>query len=107
MQAQWMDVLGEEELNDPGGREVVVDGKLIALFHVGGEWFAIDGTCPHHGGPLGQGELCEGMVQCPWHGLQVDIRSGAYVLGEPHRLTTFPTRCRAGRVEVCCGESES
>lgn len=102
MHENWVDVLAEQDLPDPGGREVVVHGRLIALFHLDGDWFALDGTCPHHGGPLGQGELCQGQVICPWHGLQVDVRSGEYVLGENHQLTTYPTRCRDGRVEVQC-----
>jgi hypothetical protein len=27
-------------------------------------------ACPHEGGPLMNGKLCEAKISCPWHGLQ-------------------------------------
>lgn len=57
--------------------EVVAAGRVIALFNVDGEIFALDGVCPHQGGPLGKGALSGHIVTCPWHGWQFDVRSGA------------------------------
>ena len=49
-------------------KEVQLGGKAVALANVGGTFYAINGTCLHRGGPLGQG-LVEGtVVTCPWHG---------------------------------------
>jgi nitrite reductase/ring-hydroxylating ferredoxin subunit len=56
--------------------EVVASGRIIALFNVDGEIFALDGVCPHQGGPLGKGALSGHIVTCPWHGWQFDVRSG-------------------------------
>ena len=65
-----------EDLGPNGAAEFEHDGRIIALFLVGGEIFAIDGICPHQGGPLAQG-LVEGtIVTCPWHGWQFDLRDG-------------------------------
>jgi nitrite reductase/ring-hydroxylating ferredoxin subunit len=49
------------------GKTVTVDGKELALFNIAGAFHAIDNTCPHRGGPLGEGELEGCIVTCPWH----------------------------------------
>ena len=58
--------------------EVVAGDKVIALFNVDGEFYALDGVCPHQGGPLGQGMLGGCVVTCPWHGWQFDVKSGQH-----------------------------
>jgi nitrite reductase (NADH) small subunit len=53
----------------PGtGKVVEADGFSIALFNVAGSFCAIDNTCTHQGGPLGEGELAGEVVTCPLHG---------------------------------------
>jgi nitrite reductase (NADH) small subunit len=63
----------------PGcGTETVVAERIVALFNVGGEYFALDGVCPHQGGPLGKGKLVGCIVTCPWHGFQFDVTTGQH-----------------------------
>lgn len=57
-------------------REVQIDGKAVALANVGGKVYAINNTCLHRGGPLGQGQLDGTVVTCPWHSWQFDVTSG-------------------------------
>ena len=57
-------------------REFQVDGHTLAIANVDGKFFAIDNTCLHRGGPLGQGTLSGKAVTCPWHGWQYDVTSG-------------------------------
>ncbi len=60
------------------GRGIVADvnGTPVAIFNLGGSFYAIHNTCLHRGGPLGEGE-CEGtVVTCPWHGWQYDVTTG-------------------------------
>jgi len=67
----------------PGScRQVDVDGKAVALFNVDGKVYAVGGTCTHRGGPLGEGELNDKVVTCPWHGAQFDVTTG-YAVGPP------------------------
>lgn len=63
----------------PPGKAVAVTigQKTIAVFNSGGEFFAIDDTCTHAGGPLSEGELNGKVVTCPWHGAIFDITTGA------------------------------
>ena len=56
--------------------EAVANGRVIAIFNVDGEYHALDGVCPHQGGPLGQGTLDGRTVTCPWHGWQFDVIDG-------------------------------
>ncbi|HLD77450.1 MAG TPA: Rieske 2Fe-2S domain-containing protein, partial [archaeon] len=46
---------------------------------VGGKLCAFANTCPHMSGPLGEGEVENGVVTCPLHGARFDVRSGANV----------------------------
>jgi metal-sulfur cluster biosynthetic enzyme/nitrite reductase/ring-hydroxylating ferredoxin subunit len=70
-------VIDISEVPDPGKTLVEVEGEMIALFHVGGEWFALDDVCTHDGGPLADGALRDHTIACPRHGAKFDIRSGA------------------------------
>jgi nitrite reductase/ring-hydroxylating ferredoxin subunit len=76
------DLLRVAQVHDipPGtGRMVEVNGIWIAVFNVDGTFYAIDNTCPHAGGPLGEGKLCGTVVECPWHGWKFSVVSGQRV----------------------------
>jgi len=71
-------VVGRIEDLPPGRCATVglADGNEIAVYNVGGEFFATDNSCPHHGAPLADGRLCGYVVECGWHGWQFDVRDG-------------------------------
>lgn len=58
--------------------ECVVEGRIVALFNVDGSLHALDGICPHQGGPLGKGKLQGCIITCPWHGWQFDVTTGQH-----------------------------
>lgn len=62
----------------PEGKAVCfnAEGQNIAVFNVGGTYYAIDDTCPHSGGPLSQGMVEGTKVTCPWHGADFDLQTG-------------------------------
>ncbi len=61
----------------PGkAKTIEVHGKPVALYNVGGTLCATVNTCPHRGGPLGEGDLEGAVITCPWHGFQYDVTSG-------------------------------
>lgn len=62
----------------PGeGRNFVVDGRTIAVFHTqSGAVFASQPHCPHRGGPLADGLLGGATVMCPLHDRTYDLRTG-------------------------------
>jgi nitrite reductase (NADH) small subunit len=56
--------------------EFTVEGRALCVAHVNGSVTVLDGTCPHEGGPLGEGAVEDGRVVCPWHGYAFDPRTG-------------------------------
>jgi NAD(P)H-dependent nitrite reductase small subunit len=85
----------------PGtGKCVEAGGKQIAVFNVGGTFHAIDNTCLHRGGPLGEGELEGNVVTCPWHGWQYDITTGCNLDDETVRVARYDVRVEDGTVLV-------
>lgn len=80
--AEFVKVATVQEIKPAQGKLVQAGGKDIALFNVNGEFYAIDDTCAHAGGPLSEGALDGTTVTCPWHGSKYDVRSGQ-VLGGP------------------------
>jgi 3-phenylpropionate/trans-cinnamate dioxygenase ferredoxin subunit len=60
-----------------GGKKVLdIEGRAVALFHVGDRYYAIDDVCTHDGGPLAEGELIGCEIQCPRHGARFDLNTG-------------------------------
>jgi nitrite reductase (NADH) small subunit len=57
-------------------KELSCNGKLICVANVDGQIHAVENTCLHRGGPLGQGVIEKGKVICPWHGWEWDPKTG-------------------------------
>jgi len=72
------------------GRVVDAGGRTLALFNVGGSYYAIDNDCIHRGGPLGDGELEGRIVSCPWHAWRWDVTTGANANNPAIRVPCFP-----------------
>jgi len=75
--ATFVKVCKTGEIPQGSAKTVEVNGKPIAIFNVDGNFYAIDNTCLHRGGPLGEGELDGKVVICPWHGWRYDVTTGA------------------------------
>jgi nitrite reductase/ring-hydroxylating ferredoxin subunit/uncharacterized membrane protein len=60
---------------------VHVDDKRIALGRTETGYAAFQDRCTHKGGPLSDGVLICGTVQCPWHGSQFDVHTGEVKCG--------------------------
>lgn len=85
----------------PGqGRVVQAEGRSIALFNVGGRFFALDNTCRHRGGPLGEGVLQGATVACPWHGWQYDVTTGASAVDPAVSVASYPCKVEGDDVFV-------
>ena len=77
----------------PGQSKVVnVDETEIALFNVDGEFFAINNTCLHRGGPLGEGLLDGDVVSCPWHGWRYNVKTGTNVTIPTAKVASYQVK---------------
>lgn len=65
----------------PGaGKMVDVNGRHVAIFRLGDDFYAIDNLCLHRGGPLCEGTIDDKhVVTCPWHGWSYEIKTGTMV----------------------------
>lgn len=89
------------DIPEGGSKVVKVKGHVIALFRHGGAIYAIENTCPHQGGPLGEGYLeANGVVSCPWHGWTFDLKTGVSPLDRDVRVGCYPVIVEAGQVVV-------
>lgn len=108
---RWVDVAALADL--PPGKVVRAEiaGRVLALVNVDGVVHAVDAICPHQGGPLEQGTLWLGKLQCPRHFFLFDLTTGAnvypknvYPMDMPELkcqlapLKLFPVRVENGRV---------
>ena len=89
-----------EDLPLGAAKEVEHEGRIYALFNVDGVISAIDGICPHQGGPLADGALEGTCVTCPWHGWQFDVRTGKTPLGAKIKLPVFEVKVEGNDVLV-------
>ncbi len=77
--------------------EALVGDGTYAVCNAGGEIHALDGICPHAGGPLGQGALHGTTLVCPWHAWEFDCRaqikdSGANEMDDGFLVAKFPVK---------------
>jgi nitrite reductase (NADH) small subunit len=98
--ARWVRIAAVSDC--PGGKslETVAEDRIVALFNVGGQFFALDGVCPHQGGPLGKGCLTGTVVTCPWHGWQFDVRTGQHTFSANVRQPSLKVQVEADEVFV-------
>jgi nitrite reductase (NADH) small subunit len=75
---QWLRIADVEQCRPGSACEIIAGERVIALYHVDDQFYALDGICPHQGGPLAQGKLEGCIVTCPWHGWQYDVRTGQH-----------------------------
>jgi nitrite reductase/ring-hydroxylating ferredoxin subunit len=98
--ASFVKVADVAEVAPGTGKCVQANGKEIALFNVGGTFYAIDNTCLHRGGPLGEGELDGTIVTCPWHAWQYDVTTGVNTMDESEKVEPYDVKVEGGAVLV-------
>jgi nitrite reductase (NADH) small subunit len=77
-----------------------INGKLIAVFCQGGQYFAIDDVCPHMGASLSEGFVEEGVVTCPWHGWRFRLCDGAWADSPRVKTGWYPVRVENNEIQV-------
>jgi nitrite reductase (NADH) small subunit len=98
--AEWHKVASLADISPGTAHELTAGGRVIALFNVDGTLFAVDGICPHAGGPLGEGDLSGPVVTCPWHGWQFDVTTGCNALNPRIEQARFPVKIEGNDVWV-------
>jgi nitrite reductase/ring-hydroxylating ferredoxin subunit/uncharacterized membrane protein len=98
---KWRPAIDDEELQEgsPVAREI--EGAKVMLYRSGGRVHALSSRCNHLGGPLEQGKIEDGVVECPWHASRFRLEDGQVLQGPARvRQPVWETRVKDGKVEV-------
>ncbi len=105
LRTRW--ILTDTLVPPPGeSTRVVVEGRAVAIFNVGGRLYGLASECGHRGAPLEQGSVKDGVVSCNKHGAQFRLDSGAVVGGNifvrrsTRPVRTYTVQSRGGKVTV-------
>ena len=72
----------------------------MAVWNDNGEFHITNYVCPHSGGPLSEGRIENGVVECPWHAWQFNASDGSSARGDGHTITIYECRVEDGEVLV-------
>ncbi len=98
--ADYIRVIGVKDIPPGIGHVTEVNGQTIAIFNVDGTFFALDNTCAHRGGPLGEGELEGEVVTCPWHSWEYNVRTGISLTTPSASVKTYEVKIDGDDVKV-------
>jgi nitrite reductase/ring-hydroxylating ferredoxin subunit len=96
----WIEVGALQEFPTGQVREVIAGGRVLAMARIGEQIFALDGLCPHQGGPLGKGKLAGDVVICPWHQFSFDMKTGFCTSSRGLAQKRYEVRIEGDRVVV-------
>ena len=98
--SNWVLIAATSDCPPGTAKELVAMDRIIALFNVDGKYHALDGVCPHQGGPLGQGTLTGCIVTCPWHGWQFNVTTGQHQTSQSLVHPSFPVKVDGDAIYV-------
>ena len=97
---EFVTVAPVEDMPPGASRCVATGDKELALFHVGGSFYAIDNECSHYGAPLCDGWTDGATVTCPWHCWQFDLKSGKCLTEDDYDVGAYEVRVEDGKIQV-------
>lgn len=98
--AEFVKIANVADLHDGQVIKIEVKDVEIALVRHGDKFFALDNTCVHQGGPLGEGELEDENVVCPWHGWKFNVKTGISPIIPQARVKTYEVKIEGKDVLV-------
>ncbi len=99
--ADYVAIGSAEEVGNGQRKLVEIEGLAIAVFNIGGVYYAIADVCSHDDGPVAEGDLQGCEIECPRHGARFDVRSGK-VLSFPAivDIPAYPVKVEDGELLV-------
>ena len=97
---EFIRVASTDDVKPGNGMVVEMNDKALALFNIDGTIYAIDNTCVHRGGPLGEGDLEGDTVSCPWHGWRFNVRTGERPENPDFKLARCELRIVGREIQV-------
>lgn len=99
--AEWVKVAPVDDFPAQTWKVVDVQGVMVAVFNVGGEYYAIEDVCTHDGSTLTGGKLEGDVIECPRHGARFSVRTGEVMAPPAYEpVPTLRVRVHDGWVQV-------
>ena len=103
--SEFQTVCKVQDLQAGQGKTVKVGTKLVAVFHIEGDYFAIDDTCPHMGMSLSSGYVESGIVTCPWHAWRFRLTDGTWADNPRIKIGCYSVRVVGEDVQIQIGKT--
>lgn len=99
--SDWTTVVAVDDLPPGQHMSVEVEGAVMVVFNLDGEFYAIEDICTHDGSDISSGCVVDGSIECPRHGARFDIRTGEVTAPPAYEpVDVFPVRVQDGVVQV-------
>lgn len=97
----YREIARSTDLEEGKGRPYAIEGHRLALVRHGGMVYALDDQCPHAEASIALGPVENGVIACPWHFAEFELRSGAVLSGPACKgIATYPVKEEDGIVSV-------
>jgi nitrite reductase (NADH) small subunit/3-phenylpropionate/trans-cinnamate dioxygenase ferredoxin subunit len=83
------------------GCSFAINGSMIAVFNLAGEYFAINDMCPHMGASLADGHVEDRIVTCPWHAWRFNVCDGTWCDNPTIKTDHYRVRVEGDDIQVC------
>jgi uncharacterized membrane protein/nitrite reductase/ring-hydroxylating ferredoxin subunit len=94
-----IEVANTDELKVNGMKLLHIKDKRIVLARTEDRYAAFEDRCTHKGGSLAGGSTMCNIVQCPWHGSQFDVITGAVKEGPAKEgIKTYSVKESNGKI---------
>lgn len=98
--SDFVAVATTSQIDEGSGAAFAVNGRMVAIFKVNGEFHAIDDACPHMGASLAAGHIENGSVTCPWHAWRFRVTDGAWCDNPKVKTDCFELRVEGDQIMV-------
>ena len=98
--SNFFKVAKEGTVPEGEGRAFAVEGRMVGVYLIDGEHFALNDFCPHMGASLASGYVEDHAVSCPWHAWRFNVKDGTWLDNPRIRTECYTVRVKAGMIEV-------
>src|SRR5258705_13234137 len=88
----YVDACAVADIPENRPRIICLSGERVAIFKYDGKISSVSNVCQHQNGPLGEGKIVYGCINCPWHGYQYQPATRASLPPFADKVPTFNVR---------------
>ena len=104
----WVTVAARSVLAPDSVIGVKVGELDVAVYNVGGEFYATGDICPHAYAHLSGGWLEDDIIECPLHAARFEVKTGKFLDGPADcDIKTFPVRIVGDDIQVDVAAAEA